>query len=551
MWHTELFEGAKMTKRSKRAYNILFILTDQERHFDQYPESVSRPAMERLQAKGITFENHQICTSVCTPSRSTIYTGQHIPHSKMFDNTNFPWQEDISTEIPTMGDRMREAGYYTAYKGKWHLTKRFHQEFEAGLELLSMEAYGFSDFDGVGDIIAMTRGGYQYDPMVTSMAIQWLRSQGEVCRQDEQPWLLAVNLVNPHDVMFFNTDAPGEEVQSKMAGMEIAPAPLHNQYQTAHDVALPGNWNQPLAEPGRPVAHGNYMEIHDMMLGQIPPEEEERWQRYQDYYFNCLQDVDVQLGRLLDELDILGLLENTIIIYTSDHGEMAGAHGLRGKGAFAYREHNNVPLIIAHPDFKGGERCQAVTSHVDLVPTMIGMTKLPAAEKAKISNGLPGNDVTTLLEEPQAATYDTLRPAALFAYNMFLYLDPQFIAEAIKARQAGQKPDVRPDVENIRGAIRSITDGNHRFTRYFAPKQHNQLKTLEEILQYNDLELFDLQADPWENNNLARNPEQHRQLIEDLNAKMNALIEVEIGEDKGQMLPENDQVSWAVEQFDP
>jgi arylsulfatase A-like enzyme len=306
-----------------------------------------------------------------------------------------------------------------------------------------------------------------------------------------------------------------------------------------------------LDEPGRPVAHSNFMKIHDMMLGHIPPDDEERWKRYQDYYYNCLQDVDVQLGRLLDELEALDLMDNTFIIYTADHGEMASAHGLRGKGSFAYEEQNNVPMIIAHPDFKGDARCKALTSHIDLIPTMISITHLPAAEKAKISEGLPGHDLTPMFEDPESAVYDAVRPATLFAYNMLLYLDPQFVGEAVKARQAGQKPTVKPDLDNIRGAIRSIFDGRYRYTRYFAPKQHNNPKTLEEILKYNDIELYDLKTDPGENDNLALHPEQHQELIERQNGKMNALIEAEIGEDVGQMLPNSDQVSWSIDRFDP
>jgi arylsulfatase A-like enzyme len=540
-----------MTEVSKKSYNILFILTDQERHFDQYPTNVERPALERLQRKGVTFEKHHICSAVCTPSRSTIYTGQHIVHSGMFDNTNFPWQEDLSTEIPTMGDRMRQAGYYTAYKGKWHLSAKFESELTEGMPLMSMEDYGFSDFLGIGDIIGMTLGGYQFDPLVASMAMKWLRSEGEICRQNEQPWLLAVNLVNPHDVMFFNTDV-GEEVdQSENAVMKIARAPQHKRYQATSSAPLPESWNQALDEPGRPAAHGNFMKIHDMMVGHIPPEDQERWKRYQDYYFNCLQDVDVQLGRLLDELDALGLMDNTIIIYAADHGEMAGAHGLRGKGAFAYEEQNNVPLIIAHPDFEVGVRCKALTSHVDLIPTMIGMTHLSKEEKASIAEGLPGHDLTPLLREPESDANDAVRPAALFAYNMFLYLDPNFIADAVKAKQAGKKPSTKPDVENIRGAIRSIVDGRYRYARYFAPTKHNMPESMGEILEFNDIELFDLENDPNELENLARNPEQYKDLIEELNDMMNNLIQAEIGDDVGQMLPDPERASWYVDRFDP
>lgn len=539
-----------MTEEAKAHYNILFILTDQERQFDELPQGMERPALQRLQAMGTTFTNHQICSAVCTPSRSNIFTGQHIVHSGMFDNTNFRWQGDLSTEIPTMGDRMRQAGYYTAYKGKWHLSAGFEQSLDQEAKLLSMEDYGFSDYLGIGDIIGHTLGGYRFDPVTTSMAVRWLRDQGETCRQDGQPWLLSVGLVNPHDVMFFDTDIGDDSTQDQGLGIEIARSPRHELYQKSYDVPLPDNLFQALDEPGRPAAHEKYLKIHDMMVGSIP-KERDRYKRYQDYYFNCLRDVDVQLGRLLDELEALGLLENTIVVYTSDHGELAGAHGLHGKGVSPYREQNNVPLVIAHPAFEGGQRCQALSSHIDLMPTLIGMTGLDAAQKTKVADGLPGHDLTPLLQDPAAADLHAIRPATLWAFNMFVFLDPDFVVAAVKARQAGEKPTVRPDLEGSRGAVRSIVDGRYRYSRYFAPKQHNRPETLAQILEFNDIELFDLESDPGENHNLAVDPERHKDLIEALNAKMNALIDTEIGEDVGQMLPDADKVSWHVERFDP
>jgi arylsulfatase len=105
-------------------YNILMILTDQERYMSpsDLPAGYRLPGHEKLASRGVVFENHQVASCVCTPSRSVIYTGQHIQHNGMFDNTNFPWSSDLSTDIPTVGDMLRRQGYYTAYKGKWHLT---------------------------------------------------------------------------------------------------------------------------------------------------------------------------------------------------------------------------------------------------------------------------------------------------------------------------------------------------------------------------------------------------------------------------------------------
>ena len=113
--------------QGNQKYNILMILTDQERHMTaaQMPSGYRLPAHEKLASRGVVFENHQVASCVCTPSRSVIYTGQHIQNNGMFDNTNFTWSNDMSTDIPTVGDMLRRQGYFTAYKGKWHLTDEF------------------------------------------------------------------------------------------------------------------------------------------------------------------------------------------------------------------------------------------------------------------------------------------------------------------------------------------------------------------------------------------------------------------------------------------
>lgn len=97
--------------------NILMIVTDQERHLrpDELPIGYRLPGHEKRMSRGVTFDNHQIGSCVCTPSRAVVYTGQHIQHNGMFDNTNFPWSNDLSTDIPTIGDMMRQQGYYSAY----------------------------------------------------------------------------------------------------------------------------------------------------------------------------------------------------------------------------------------------------------------------------------------------------------------------------------------------------------------------------------------------------------------------------------------------------
>ena len=123
--------------------NILFIVTDQEYAHQALPAGVTLPNRDRLRSKGVTFNQHQATTSVCTPSRSVMWTGQHTPFTRMFDNTNFAWIEDMRADpenLPTIGHMLRDLGYYTAYKGKWH-----ESEFAQGNTKDAMEPFGFAD----------------------------------------------------------------------------------------------------------------------------------------------------------------------------------------------------------------------------------------------------------------------------------------------------------------------------------------------------------------------------------------------------------------------
>ncbi len=129
--------------------NILMIVTDQEYAHQPLPSEFVLSSRDRLRARGVTFNNYHTTTTVCTPSRSVMYTGRHTPHTRMFDNTNFAWIDDMQADpeaLPTIGHMLRDLGYHTAYKGKWHLS-----EFPAGDTHEAMEPYGFSDYQEWGD----------------------------------------------------------------------------------------------------------------------------------------------------------------------------------------------------------------------------------------------------------------------------------------------------------------------------------------------------------------------------------------------------------------
>jgi len=529
------------TKNADGNYNIIFITTDQEHYFPEFPDGTSYKARELLMEMGATFEKHYACATMSTSSRSVIYTGTHITDTLMIDNTDYPWQEPISENLTAVGDLMAEAGLYAAYKGKWHMGDESildHDTDEPELQQQDgLAGYGFHDWNPEGDITGAANGGYESDAYIASESVGWLRATGRAKNAAGTSFFLAVNLVNPHDIMYFNTDTPDENIQDNgHTSLEIFRAPDNALYQTTYPKApIPSTWNEAIDADGRVPAHMEYYQLWNKRVGAIPPEEA-RWERFRDYYYNCIQDSDNNLMAILQEIINLGMLDSTIIVFTADHGETQGAQGLRGKGGFMYENNIHVPLVICHPEYAGGRRIRAVTSHIDLAPTFVDMTGVSDARKAEITTGLPGHSLMGLINGSETQ----VRTGALFAFEMVSMLDSgmKFIVD-----ETGNLVGANIDFTK-RGFVRGIITERYKFARYFSPLAFNSPKTLEELLAANDIELYDLEKDPEERVNLAADPETNAGLILDLNAQLNALIEKEIGMDDGKEVDQIIDQMW-------
>jgi len=309
-------------------YNILFILVDQEHFFEDWPMPV--PGREWIKKNGITFTNHQAASCVCSPARSTIYTGQHIQHTRIFDNANSLWQADMSTKMKTIGHRMASLGYHASYQGKWHLSINLDQVKDAiDAPLLAyrkiIESYGFDDFFGVGDINDRTLGGYNYDDTTTAFVTRWLRTKGQELRALGKPWFFAVNFVNPHDVMYVDSDLPGETVQGKVTAFPIARPPADDIYRAEWNVRLPATRGQPFDAPGRPRGQKIYQEVQNVLVGAWP-DEDRRWRLLRNYYYNCIRDCDSQVVSVLDALKSNGMDKDTIIVFTASFSPLTMAN---------------------------------------------------------------------------------------------------------------------------------------------------------------------------------------------------------------------------------
>ncbi len=197
-------------------------------------------------------------------------------------------------------------------------------------------------------------------------------------------------------------------------------------------------------------------------------------------------------------------------------------------------------MVIVHPDHEGGRTCKALTSHIDLIPTLVGLTNSSEEVFKNATEGLPGHNFAHLLDSPEKAPLDAIRPGVLFNYVGLQTIDANYLTYETKKIMEGRWPPPldkkHPDL-NKRGFLSFVYDGRYKYARYYAPSQFNTPKTLEEILNYNDIELFDLENDPEEVNNLAVDTEANKELILRMNSMLNELTSREVGKNDWQFLP--------------
>ncbi len=507
-----------------RRPNILLIVTDEERAALPQPPGFELPNRERIAARGTTFEHHYAAATMCSSSRSVIYSGQHVPITEVFDNDNMPYIRPLDPELGTIGTMLRRRGYYTAYKGKWHLSIAYIDPANPQPTVDALEPYGFSEWNDWGDIDGGAWAGLRIDPVIAGQAAQWLRDRAPVVGAD-QPWMLAVNFVNPHDIMSFDyggrTSIP---LPPNLAhAMVVKPPAEVPTYQRRWDVELPASAHDDLA--GAAPAVREFAEVIETTFGPVPGDE--HWLEGIGFYLNCLRDVDRHVGVVLDALEASGMADDTVVVFTADHGEMAGSHGLRQKGNVVYDENFHVPLLISHPDLgsAAGGQASSMSSAVDLAPTLLAIA---GADDDDIATAHPDLHGRSLLPAMEGAS---VRDGVLTAVETITTLDAGFWRH-FGDEGAAEKilsGELRPDWSK-RGFLRGYSDQRYSFGRYFAALEPNRPTTVDELYDRNDVVLYDRQEDPHELVNLAADPA-NRDLVDGYRAKLEALITAEIGAD--------------------
>ncbi|MER6317582.1 sulfatase-like hydrolase/transferase [Streptomyces sp. NPDC001581] len=507
-----------MTRRP----NILMIVTDEERAVLPRPQGFSLPARERMAERGTTFERYYTASAMCSSARSVIYTGQHLPLTEIYDNDNMPYIRPLDPRLGTLGTMLREAGYYCTYQGKWHLSNAYVTPRNPGPTRNALEPYGFSEFNDWGDIDGGAWAGLKIDPVIAGQAVRWLRNRAPVVEAD-QPWFMAVNFVNPHDIMSFDYGGSSQVrlpfgLAHAVVSKAAADIPV---YRRRWDLDLPASLHDDLS--GAAPAVAEYARMLDTIFG--PVADDQHWHDGLNFYLNAIRDVDRSIDLVLDALEASGQADHTVVVFTSDHGELAGSHGLRQKGALVYDENFHVPFILSHPDFPRGARTEALASAVDIAPTLLEFAGVDPAEAATRHPALKGRSLSPVLNG------GTIRDGVLTAVESVTALDASFWFEFAdpEAPKRIQSGDLRPDWTK-RGFLRGYTDSRHTFGRYFSPLNPNRPAGPEALYAQNDVVLYDRVEDPHEMRNLAADPA-HRELVARYNTLLEDLISAEIGTD--------------------
>ncbi|MEU6236777.1 sulfatase-like hydrolase/transferase [Kitasatospora sp. NPDC047058] len=505
-----------MTRRP----NILLIVTDEERFTIPRPQGFTLPARERLAERGSTFERYYTASAQCSSARSVLYTGQHLPLTEIYDNDNIPYVRPLDPGLGTLGTMLRRAGYYCTYQGKWHLSNAYVTPQNPGPTTDALEPYGFSEFNDWGDIDGGAWAGLKIDPVIAGQAVKWLRNRAPVVESD-QPWFMAVNFVNPHDIMSFDYGgSPQVRLPFGLAHAVVARAAADVPvYRRRWDFDLPASLRDDLS--GAAPAVAEYARMLETVFG--PVADDRHWYDGLNFYLNAIRDVDRSIELVLDALEASGQADRTVVVFTSDHGEMAGSHGLRQKAGLVYDENLHVPFILSHPDHPRGTRNQALASAVDLAPTLLEFAGVSAAGTAEHHPALRGRSLVPALDG------GTVRDGVLAAIESIITLDADFWFEFAdpEAPRRVEAGELRPDW-NKRGFLRGYVDHRYTFGRYFSPLDPNRPTDAESLYARNDVVLYDRAEDPAELRNLASDPA-HRDLVARYSALLEDLITREIG----------------------
>ena len=376
--------------------NILFIMTDHTNAQALAPGShCLTPNLDRLATEGMRFARCTTPNAICSPARASLMTGLYPSSHGMWDCTHTQrreWQDVPAERFTYFSAQLARAGYHNGYFGKWHVEQSEQ-----------LEDFGWHEYDlngnsrgsaGPDNRIEVSKPGYR-DYLLAGQSesetphpafdngIDFIQR----ATQSNKPFCCFVSTAEPHD--------PYIPYQTTLA-----------QYDLDHFPLSPSLHDEPTDKP----------EVVARMRMEWAGLSDADWRRVTASYCAVITEIDAEVGRIIDILKEAGQYDNTIIVFTSDHGDMQGGHGMITKGVgTAYEEVYNIPLIIRTPGMAGGvENHDTLTSLVDLGPTLLDLCQADPLPDAQ------GKSLRPVLED-QADPDDWSDAYAEFFGQRFVY----------------------------------------------------------------------------------------------------------------------------------
>ena len=399
--------------------NLLLVVPDGMQARTTFPESPCRtPNIDRIAQRGLRFRRAYTVQPTCSPARASLMTGV-LPHNHGVLQVEHTVDDDqcvLRTECPHWAQRLRDAGYRTAYFGKWHIERsndlrRFGWQEGGSDHVASQRALGAgvtatADLLDGADPVRYDEGPdgyrsvlhYAATPVPTerrAFAATTRAAQAfvESAVQGGRPWTCCVSFSEPNVPLVANRDAYG--------GYDL------------DAIDLPASLGDTFAN-----SPGIYRRQREV-FGAIS---EREWRQARAVYYALISELDVQVGALLDQLERLDVLDQTIVMVMSDHGRYLGAHGFDAHNFGAFEEAYRIPLVIAGPGVARGEALtaraepdvDAIVSLVDVAPTLLELTGAAPIEAPD------SQSFADLLRDPVGAAARHDSAYAEFSGNRFL-----------------------------------------------------------------------------------------------------------------------------------
>lgn len=386
--------GSKKDDSNKQEPNVLLIFTDQQNVNMMSAAGntyLQTPAMDKLASEGVMFAQSYCTSPVCGPARSSIISGR-MPHE-----TGVEWNGDsMKEEIKNAGEIFREAGYRTIWGGKWHLPESYPQRAKSKQKAIKgFELLPFQDPE-----IDNWMLGAETDPPLTKAVVNFLDEY-----KSDQPFFLGVSYHNPHDICFYARKdgwATPEDslLDIRYYGFEYKLPEVVGTHPKYYNnlPELPKNHEISQDESSfiqeKRDHHKEYgLETHlaNQEFGEL------EWRGYLNAYLRLTEMVDVEIGKVMTALKSNGFDENTIVVFTSDHGDGATSHKWAAKNNL-YEESSKVPFIVKWKNKipTGVKDNKHLVSQIDILPTL--------CDYAQITNtpSFTGRSIRPIIENPLA-----------------------------------------------------------------------------------------------------------------------------------------------------